>query len=246
LPGVIVSGLTETDIASQIPPGRADDPSRRQTALNVALIHPMKKILTTLTVIAAAALGAQGQTTIEIPNTGSSSLTNLTLDPSSFNPPVTQPYKEARLFFSVSAIPSGVTVTLSGITLTGDGISSSLSYSDVTLNSTETFRTLYQNLNSTVRPWTPDDSRVSFNVQISGGALAPLSSLGYGVTYRDLSGDQVATSPGNLSIVAVPEPSTYAAAAGLLALFLWSSRRHLFKLAGARSSASGSDENGAA
>jgi len=244
---VLVSGITETDITSQIPPGRADDPIRRQTELNVPIIRPMKKILTTLTVIAAAALGAQGQTTVEIPNTGSSSLPNLTVVTATFTPPVNQPYTQARLIFGVSSLPSGVSITFSGISLTGDGISSPLSYSDVTLNSTGPSLTPLQNLNSNVATWTTDDSRISFNVQINGGSLNNGSSIAYSLQYIDATGfTQVATAAGNVNIVAVPEPSAYAAAAGLLALFLWSSRRHFFKLAGARSSASGQGENGAA
>ncbi len=206
----------------------------------------MKKILTTLTVIAATALGAQG-TTVEIPNSGSSSLTNLTVVTATFTPPAGQPYTQARLIFSASSLPSGVSITFSGISLLGDGISSSLSYSDVTVNSTGPFFSGFQNLNSNVTTLTTDDSRISFNVQINGGSLNNGSSIAYNLQYADATGfTQVATSAGNVSIVAVPEPSAYAAAAGLLALFLWSSRRHLFKLAGARSSASGNGENGAA
>jgi hypothetical protein len=41
------------------------------------------------------------------------------------------------------------------------------------------------------------------------------------------------------TITAIPEPSTYVAAAGLLAMFLWSARRRLFKTAGAQVVASG-------
>jgi hypothetical protein len=207
----------------------------------------MKKILTTLTVIAATALGAQGQTTIEIPNTGSSSLTNLTVVTASFTPPANQPFTKARLLLGASSIPAGVTVTFSGITLTGDGISSSLSYANVTLDSAFTqLATPYQNLNSNVATWSPDDTRVSFNVEISGGALTALSTISYTVGYASSFEQQVNGADGNINIVAVPEPSAYAAAAGLLGLFLWSSRRHLFKLAGARSSASGQGENGVA
>jgi len=244
---VIVSGLTEADITSQIPPGRADNPIRRQTELNVPIIRHMKKILTTLTVIAATALGAQGQTTIGIPPTGSSSLTGLTLDPSTFTPPLSSPYTRARLLFEVVPIPAGVSVTFSGITLIGDGITSSLSFSDVTLDSAYQIEfTGYQDLNSSVSPWTPPDSRVAFNVNIIGGALTDFTPIGYSVQYAEGGGTLVDTAAGDIGIVAVPEPSTYAAAAGLLALFLWSSRRHLFKLAGARSSAAGPGENGAA
>ena len=38
-----------------------------------------------------------------------------------------------------------------------------------------------------------------------------------------------ASSDGTFTITAIPEPSTYLAAAGLLALFLWPARRRLIK-----------------
>jgi hypothetical protein len=246
---VIVSGLTGADTASQIPPGRADDPSRRQTELNVSIIRPMKKILTTLTVIAATALGVQGQT-INVPNTGTGSLTNLTFTLGTFNPAIA-PYNRAKLLFAANGLSAGASITISGMTLTGDGITTPPTFPDVTISSNldpedPVFTITSRRTISSVSSWNTANSRLSFNYQVNNGSLSIGSNIFYRLEYSDIDNFNVNTTVGNLSIVAVPEPSTYAAAAGLLALFLWSSRRHLFKLAGARSSASGPGENGAA
>jgi hypothetical protein len=206
----------------------------------------MKKILTTLTVIAAAALGAQGQTTIEFPAGGSGTFTNLTFDPDP-STAVLDPFAEARLLFRSTNLPSGVTISLSGITLTGQGLSSPLSFSDVLITNTSNTFTVYRDLNSSVTTWQPSTNRLSFNIQINNGSLAFGSKITYGLTYSDADNVTAVTRIGDVNLVAVPEPSAYAAAAGLLALFLWSSRRHLFKLAGTRSAAASSQgENGAA
>jgi len=64
----------------------------------------------------------------------------------------------------------------------------------------------------------------------TGGALSnAYFSFNNGFTYNSST----------FTITAIPEPSTYAAAAGLLAMFLWSARRRLFKTAGAQVVASG-------
>jgi hypothetical protein len=43
------------------------------------------------------------------------------------------------------------------------------------------------------------------------------------------NGFTTGTEDGYFTITAIPEPSTYAAAVGLLALFLWPARRRLLK-----------------
>ncbi len=249
LPGVIVSGLTEADIASQIPPGRADEPSRRQTVLNAPTIRPMKKILTTLTVIAAAALGAQGQTTNTFPvGSGTNSFSGLTFGGGTTDP--LADFTKAQLLFTVQGFDFGGSgdVNFTGITLSGQGIGTPLSFGpvSVTANSGVYTETGYVNLDTPVVVWDPALNSAAFTAEFRNGASALYGAqIFYRVQYANNFGENV-LKQGNVNIVAVPEPSTYAAAAGLLALFLWSSRRHLFKLAGARSSASGSDENGAA
>ncbi len=247
---MIVSGITEADIASQIPPGKADDPSRRQTELNVPIIRPMKKILTTLTVIAATALGAQGQTTNTFYYGGTNSFTGMTFSPGTNNLPDGELYDQARLIFrSTNVVYNGGNILISGITLSGDGITGTLTgFGDVVLtnNSATVFRaSAFVPLTTDIGTWFPANNSSGFTVTFRGGAIAPESQaqLFYRLTYANESGDQLNTSFGNVGLTVVPEPSAYAAAAGLLALFLWSSRRHLFKLAGARSAASG---NGAA
>jgi hypothetical protein len=251
LPGVIVSGLTEADIASQIPPGRADDPSRRQTALNVPIIRPMKKFLTTLTVIAATALGAQGQTTNT--NTfpvgqGTNSFSGLTFGGTAADP--LEDFTKARLYFRVEGFDfNGGDVNITAITLSGQGITSSLSFADVTItNNRTTFAsaTAFADFDTPVAIWNPAFNTTAFTAELRNGASALYGAqIFYRLRYSNFDDENIDRA-GDVNLVAVPEPSTYAAAAGLLALFLWSSRRHLFKLAGARSSASGPDENGAA
>jgi hypothetical protein len=67
----------------------------------------------------------------------------------------------------------------------------------------------------------------------TGGALSnAYFSFNNGFTYNSST----------FTITAIPEPSTYVAAAGLLGLFLWSARRRLFKTAGAQVVASGTGE----
>ena len=264
---MIVSGLTEADIASQIPPGEADFPSRRQTELNVSIIRPMKKILTTLTVIAATALGAQGQTTYTFPaGSSTNSFTGLTFDTFTTNLPGNIPYEQAQLLFGVTGIDFGEentgSVRFTSIRLSGQGITTTLpGFGAVTivgggkgdLNFNPASANTYQgpstaaNLNSSLITWDSSSSVLNFTAQIRNGATAsPGARLYYALQYTSAGGNQLNTAFGNSVIVAVPEPSTYVAAAGLLGLFLWSSRRHFLKLAGARSSASGPGENGAA
>jgi hypothetical protein len=250
LPGVIVSGLTEADIASQTPPGRADDPSRRQTALNVPIIRPMKKFLTTLTVIAATALGAQGQfvSTNTFPvGSGTNSFSGLTFGGAPLDPE--SDYTKAKLFFRVEGFDFGSgDVNFTGITLSGQGITNFLSFGDVTItNNSTTFAvgTGSVNLDSPVAVWDATVNTAAFTAQFRNGASALYGArIGYRLFYENSEESNFRT--GNINLVAVPEPSAYAAAAGLLALFLWSSRRHLFKLAGSRSASSDAGGNGAA
>ena len=256
---MIVSGLTEADIASQIPQGRADDPSRRQTELNVSIIRPMKKILTTLTVIAATALGAQGQTTNTFPaGAGPNSFTGMTFNTFSGNLPANENYTQAQLLFGVTGatnfrLPSRG-ILIEGITLSGQGITGSLALADTAIfaNSTAGNANTYVstepiNLSTPIVTWSSATNVANFTVSTFGGAGIPVGArLYYAVQYTSANGGQLNTAFQNIDLVAVPEPSTYFAAAGLLGLCLWSARRQLFKLAGLRCTPSSSGSNGAA
>jgi len=225
----------------------------------------MKKILTTLTVIAATALGAQGQTTVKFPNTGSYSFTGLTFDSVSVDLPGTDAFTDAKLLFGATGISSGIEIRVTDVTLSGQGITGSLIFPN-SPNSEDPLEELllYRNLTAPIpsnlaryegtqmidlttpiEVWNSSQNTVSFNIEILNGTLAPGARIYYALQYS-VDFAQINTAYSNVNLTAVPEPSAYAAAAGLLALFLWSSRRHLFKLAGARSSTSGPDENGAA
>jgi hypothetical protein len=233
---------------------------------NAHIIRPMKKILTTLTVIAAAALGAQGQTTTNFPagpNT-TTTFSGLTFTPGT-NSLASPPYTRARLLFGVTGMTGGSDapptfggIFINQITFSGQGLSGSVSPTPTSFSITRNLTdpsdglgggysyTDFVALSPTVESWLPAGNLTGFTAQVYGSASMPVGSrIYYGLQYAD-NGNNLNTSFGNVIITPVPEPSTYAAAAGLLALFLWSSRRHLFKLAGARSSASGSGENGAA
>jgi hypothetical protein len=210
----------------------------------------MKKIIATLTVIVAAALGAQGQT-YEIPLSGSVNLTNLTFQTATATPATN--YNRARLLFGISSLPDGVTVTISGIRLFGQGITDTngLAITTTTVNAAidpldpvYTFTPLAF-LNTTVGSYNSTNNRVNFTVTINGGSLNYLTDLQYGLQYYQ-SSLNTTTTFGTASLVAVPEPSAYVAAAGLVALCLWSARRRLFKAAVASSTLSGDSVNGAA
>jgi hypothetical protein len=213
----------------------------------------MKKILTTLTVIAATALGAQAQTTVYFPNTGSTSLTNLTFPSVAVNLENGDQFDKAVLLLGVTGVPEDTVISFTTIRLSGEGITSTLNWTSLALSGADNLPTTtpldvrnftaagtLRSLNTPTATWNSSGNTARFNISIDG-PLPGGAAIYYAVQYS--SPNQLNTSFGNVNLVAVPEPSTYAAAAGLLALFLWSSRRHLFKLAGARSAASG---NGAA
>lgn len=218
----------------------------------------MKKIIATLTVIVAAALGAQGQTnTNTFPAAASVSFTNLTFASNNVTLTGGTNFTRARLLFGVTGVNfNDGDATFSAISLSGDGITgertgfSSATASDNLLNvgdllsySSSGFRTLTTPINN----WQAANNLVSFTVTFGNGASIPAGGqIFYRVQYADASGANLNTSFGNVNLVAVPETSTYIAAVGLLGLCLWSARRQLFKLAGPRSTSSGAGSNGAA
>jgi|GEM_PF-4585112 len=211
----------------------------------------MKRTIATLTVIAAAALGAQGQTyaaTNTFPvGTGTNSFSGLTFSNSAFDPDIGDSTK-AQLLFTVSGVDfGGGNILFKDITLTGQGITTSLSFDDVMVTANSTFDfTAYVNLNAPVAVWNAASNTTSFTAEFRNGASALYGAqIGYRVRYATDLGENL-SRPGDVNLIAVPEPSTYVAAAGLLGLFLWSARRHLFKLAGSHSASSCDSANGAA
>jgi hypothetical protein len=219
----------------------------------------MKKIIATLTVIVAAALGAHGQTTNTFPaGVGPISFTGLTYDAATNALAGGTNYTDAVLLFGVRgatnmAIPTKG-LQISGISLSGQGITGSLSFDDVYLFTTATagnFNTYTAStsvdLTTPIGTWYSVSNTVNFTVSGYGGGGMPAgTSLFYALRYTDAGGSNLNTVGQNINLVAVPEPSTYVAAAGLLGLCLWSARRQLFKLAGSRSTSSGDSANGAA
>jgi hypothetical protein len=212
----------------------------------------MKKIIATLTVIVAAALGAQGQTTNTFYYGKTNSFTGMTFSPGTNQLPDGELYDQARLIFrSTNVVYNGGNILISGITLSGDGITGTLSgFGDVVLtnNSATVFRpSTFVPLTTEIGTWYPANNSAGFSIEFRNGAIAPQSQaqLFYRLTYANETGDQLNTSFGNVGLVAVPEPSTYLAAAGMLGLCLWSARRRLFKFSGVRSTSSGDSANSA-
>ncbi len=198
----------------------------------------MKKIIATFTVIAATALGAQGQT-VTFANSGSTSLSDLTFSNySSTN--IFPPYSAAKVQLRFTNLPTGGSINVSNITLTGQGITApgGLTFPLLSISNINRWTSVEQTLDEVISSWSSSNNKVSFDIGISG-ELPFDSQARYRIVYfAEIDPEQSLVAEGNLNLVAVPEPSTYLmTAAGLLGLFLWSARRRLFKLAGARCAA---------
>jgi len=205
----------------------------------------MKKIIATFTVIAATALGAQGQTnTVTFANSGSTSLSDLTFNSHSASNIL--PFSRARVSLRFTNLPTGGSINVSNITLTGQGITApgGLTFPLLSISNINTWTSVEQTLDEIISSWSSSNNKVSFDIGISGSL--PIGSQAFYrlVYFTEDEPFNTLSAEGNLNLVAVPEPSTYLmTAAGLLGLFLWSARRRLFKLAGARcAAASGNGE----
>lgn len=202
----------------------------------------MRNFFAALSLVLATVVGAGAQTNFN--PTGLNSFTNLTFSNATTSPP--SPYTAARLLFGVTGFTfpapgSEGKLLIGAITLSGDGLT----------NNTELRSTLELSGNlsdpldfdqytptdpvefsTSVSTWNSANSLANFSSFTQPGVFAsPGARIYYAIAYGSSGSGTVNTTSGNIVITAVPEPSTYFAAAGLLALFLWSARRHLFKSA---------------
>jgi hypothetical protein len=142
----------------------------------------------------------------------------------------------AKLLISQSnQVNNSATVSLSGGTnQSGSGVSETFGALSLTANSFLNFGGVSESANLTFGTL----SLGAFSVSVSGFALN--NQLKYAATSEanglallsKFSFDNSYTtgfSGSTFTITAIPEPSTYAAAAGLLAVFLWPVRRRLVK-----------------
>jgi hypothetical protein len=147
--------------------------------------------------------------TIQFPNTGSFSFTDLTLQFTSserIGESASIPlYTDARLMFKVSELPNGVTVSVSNIALSGDGITSTLSFPDVTLTSTDEVTTELLDLDTPISSYFSTNNRVSFDIEIDGGSLPDETVLSYTLQYRKKDDSNITTPSGDVTLVAASE-----------------------------------------
>jgi hypothetical protein len=142
-------------------------------------------------------------------------------------------------------IASGAEITLSGGTIQrGDGVSevfgplvvdtaSTLDFGTGSTTGTLAFGTYTPNFKLNVLNFSPGNV-LTFNQDLRSSINnTSLFEFSNGFTSNWNEGT------GTFTITAIPEPSTYVAAAGLLAMFLWSARRRLSKTASAQPVASG-------
>lgn len=142
-------------------------------------------------------------------------------------------YDQARLRFTFtslnpSPLPSSFQIT--NISIEGPGITTSLSFPNVTITGNGAFLTSYVSLNTTLASVDFTLATVSFD--LPAAAVNDGSSFAVAVRYADSLEDQVATTTSGpiyaaQAPAAVPEPGTWAAAAllaGGAALARWRKR----------------------
>jgi fibronectin-binding autotransporter adhesin len=148
--------------------------------------------------------------------------------------------QDAVLLISQSnQVNNSATVTLSGGTITrGSGVSEVFGNLNLTAASFLDFGTgtagnltfgTYQNDETpsallTLNNFLPGNSLTFSSASFSQGSINSYFTFGTGFVDYSLS-----NTGDTFTITAIPEPSTYAAAAGLLAMMLWPARRRLLK-----------------
>jgi hypothetical protein len=149
---------------------------------------------------------------IYFPNSGSFSLSGLTVEHFAFTPAAS--YTRARVFVGVKGIPENVTITFSNFKLSGPGITTTLNYtSTVTRDSfdnipegEEQFLDYYTarpniNLNTPISSWNSSTNLASFNIN-SNGILPGEAQIFYAVQYSN--GSTFNTAFGNIDLAAFP------------------------------------------
>lgn len=113
-------------------------------------------------------------------------------------PPLDNRYNQARVQFRFGGSWTSP-FSISGISLTGDGITTSLSAPDKTINSPtndyDDNSTAWVNLNSNVSTLDFDRSTLSF--VIPGGVADPGATIESRIQYRSINGSQLNSSSGN-------------------------------------------------
>jgi hypothetical protein len=178
-------------------------------------IRPMKKAFA---LIAAATLAiSSAQAVIVFNPTNPLNVANQGGFTGTYNPSNLDPFTQARVRFTFSNLnPTSFSIT--GISLSGPGISGALTFSDLNVTTNGNVTTSYISLSSTVDPLDFATSTLSFNMP--GGFINDGATFSASITYASVDGDQVGTSTGVLysaqSAAPIPEPGTWAAAALLV------------------------------
>lgn len=145
------------------------------------------------------------------------------------------PYSQARVLFSFSGLnpdPLPASFQISNISLKGPGITTSLSFSDVTVSGNGFSLTGWLNLNSTLSTVDLVGSLVSFDLP-GGNVISDGADLSVFVRYASANEFNVLTSTTGpifeaQASAAVPEPGTWTAAvllAGGAAFARWRKRK---------------------
>jgi len=179
----------------------------------------MKKILTIAAAASLALSAAQG--TIVFNPAVALNVVDQGGFTGSFTPD--NPYVVARIGFNFSGLnpsPLPASFVISNISLEGPGITSSLSFSDITVTGNGVVRTAFANLNSSVASLNFASSLVSFS--LPGGFINDGATFLLTIQYRDSLEEQLNTSTGvffaaqDPGPAPIPEPGTWAAAALLI------------------------------
>ena len=144
------------------------------------------------------------------------------------------PYSQALLRFTFSGLnpnPLPASFQITGISLEGPGITTSISFADLTITGNGAFQTGYVSLNSSVPSL--NFANVSVSLNLTGGVINDGATFSMAARYADAIDDQRGTSAtGPIfnadTAAAIPEPGTWAAAAllaGGAAFMRWRKRK---------------------